>query len=121
MLRVLLAGREPAFLKSLTRSLHSYEDVDVVGWAFSGRDVISCAAQLTPDLVLLDVGLPGGRALEAAREIKGMRHPPTVVLLVPAGLPEYRVAARAAGLDGLIETSELPSALDDLLVRLRSG
>jgi DNA-binding NarL/FixJ family response regulator len=53
----------------------------VVGQALSGEDSILAAAELLPDLVLMDVNLPGIDGLEATRRLRGRQSPPVVLLL----------------------------------------
>ncbi len=53
----------------------------VVGVVASGEESVAAAAQLQPDLVLMDVNLPGIDGIEAARQIRGRTPAPVVVLL----------------------------------------
>jgi CheY-like chemotaxis protein len=57
------------------------EGFAVVGAAASGEESVVAARELTPDLVLMDVNLPGIDGIEATRQIRALPVPPVVVLL----------------------------------------
>lgn len=71
---------------------------EVVGEAETGEDSVAMAAELTPDLVLMDVNLPGINGLDATRQIlAGAAGPPgTVVVLLLSTYEEEEYAPRAA-------------------------
>jgi len=68
-LRLLLADDHPLFRKGLRGLLATVPEVEVVGEAASGPEAVTLAAELRPDLVLMDLQMPGGGGLEAIRAI----------------------------------------------------
>ena len=68
-LRLLLADDHPLFRKGLRGLLATVPEVEVVGDAASGPEAVRLAAELRPDLVLMDLQMPGGGGLEAIRAI----------------------------------------------------
>lgn len=68
-LRVLIVEDHPLFRNGVVALLRSVEDIDVAGVATSGEDAVALAAELRPDLVLMDLGLPGMSGIEATRAV----------------------------------------------------
>jgi CheY-like chemotaxis protein len=118
-LRILLVDDSPAFLYAATRALAPDPRINIVGKALSGHEAITLVPQIQPDLVLMDVAMPGMNGFEATRQIKAQPNPPRVVVLTSHDLPHYRTAAEAAGADNFVNKadfgSELLPLIDDVL------
>ena len=71
-------------------------------WAESGDSAIRKVQELQPDLVFMDIFMPGMNGLEATRQIKRLSHPPRVVMLTVFDAAEYRRASADVGADGFI-------------------
>lgn len=69
VLRVLIADDHPIFRDGMRGLLESMEDVEVVGEASSGVEAVQVAQDLQPDVILMDVKMPGKNGVEATREI----------------------------------------------------
>jgi DNA-binding NarL/FixJ family response regulator len=80
MTRVILVDDHPVFRNGL-RALLEASGIDVVGEAATGADAVELAAQLTPDVVLMDLGLPDMSGVEAVGQIVAAR-PATRVLVI---------------------------------------
>ena len=78
---VLLVDDQPVFRRAVAAMIDSTDRLALVGEAATGEDAVELATRLTPQLVLMDVRLPGIDGLEATRRIVEMR-PGTRVLLV---------------------------------------
>ena len=70
VLKVLIADDHPLILQGLRRTLEACEDIDVVGEAHSGTEVLPLVERRRPDVVLLDLRMPGLDGIECVREIK---------------------------------------------------
>jgi DNA-binding NarL/FixJ family response regulator len=81
VVRVLLVDDQAPFLRAMSAVVAETAEFKVVGEASSGEDSILAVADLLPDLVLMDVNLPGIDGLEATRRLRGRRCPPVVLLL----------------------------------------
>jgi DNA-binding NarL/FixJ family response regulator len=86
----------------LSLMLEAQGDVQLVGTATDGHHAVRRVAELAPDLVLMDLQLPGINGLEATRRIKARAQAPAVIMVTADDTPESRAAARAAGTDGFI-------------------
>lgn len=69
MIRVLVVDDHPLFRDGLTSLLGTVEDIDVVGSAGDGESAVRQALELRPDVVMMDLNLPGVPGLEASRRI----------------------------------------------------
>jgi DNA-binding NarL/FixJ family response regulator len=69
-LKVLLADDHPLILQGLRRSLEACEDIEVVGEAHSGTELLALVERRAPDVVLLDMRMPEPDGLECVREIR---------------------------------------------------
>jgi len=80
-IRVLIVDDEPPARERLGRMLADVPAVAVVGEAGNGADAIAAAARLAPDVVLLDIRMPGMDGIEAARHLGTLDQPPAVVFV----------------------------------------
>ncbi len=109
-----------ALLRAAFRALLSeYPDVDVVGEADNGRDALKVIGTTQPDLVLLDITMPGTDGIEALTEVK-RRHPNVRILILTIHkTDDYIGRSLAAGADGYIlkgaAPEELRLAIDTIL------
>ena len=110
--RILLVDDNPTFLTAAERLLTSRpSSFAVVGRACSGEEALERVVALQPDLVLMDVAMPGLNGLEATRRIKAEPDPPRVIVLTLHDGAVYRDAARNAGADGFVSKARLDQAL----------
>jgi len=79
-LRIFVAEDHPLFRRGVVSLLSSVPDFEVVGEATSGGEAVERATRLQPDVVLMDLQMPGGNGIEATREIA--RKSPDVRVLV---------------------------------------
>jgi DNA-binding NarL/FixJ family response regulator len=93
--RVLIVDDQEPFRMAARLVVEATDGFDVVGEAETGEDSVEMARELSPDLVLMDVNLPGINGLEATRQIIGDRSEPVVVLLLST-YEEDEYAPRAA-------------------------
>ena len=120
--RVLAVDAQHSFLEVLRDVLGRTDRLEWVGEADSGEMAIELAEQLEPDVVLLDVRMPGLGGIEAATQIK-TRYPSMLVVLIstvhPDELPEER---RDSAADAVIWKSELaPRLLDEIWLLHRTS
>ena len=90
-LKVLIVDDEPPARERLKSLLAEIPDVSVVGEAMSGAEALSSTHDLAPDIVLLDVRMPGMDGLEAARHLAVLEEPPAVIFTT--AYDEYAVEA----------------------------
>ncbi|HYN87868.1 MAG TPA: response regulator transcription factor [Ardenticatenaceae bacterium] len=101
--RVLIVDDVPAVREALRWALEDEPDLAVVGEASSGAEALACVGELTPDVVILDIELPGLDGYAVAQQLKQASHPPVVVFLSVHGDSVSRRRGREAGGDGFAE------------------
>jgi DNA-binding NarL/FixJ family response regulator len=99
-LRVLIADAVPRARAALQALLSGWPDIDVVGEAANGSEVVQMVWDNHPDVVVLDVNMPLLDGLEATRAIK--RRQPATRVIVLTLYADYRSAALAAGADAFL-------------------
>ena len=100
-IRILIADDHPIFRYGMRTLLTAMPDMTVVGEAVTGEEAIQLTGALTPDLVLMDINMPGINGIEATARIRE-HHPHTAILIVTM-LDDYSVfAAMRAGARGYL-------------------
>ncbi|QZY29665.1 response regulator [Nocardioides coralli] len=101
-IRVLLADDQPLVRTGLRMILGTEPDLEVVGEAADGRAAIDACAELAPDVVLMDVRMPGVDGIEATRAVTALPDPPRVLVLTTFDLDEVVYDALRAGASGFL-------------------
>jgi DNA-binding NarL/FixJ family response regulator len=110
-IRILIADDQPLVLAGLRTILQAEADMEVTGEARDGDQAVRLAAELTPDVVLLDIRMPGTDGIAATRLIVAAGGP-RVIILTTFDLDEYVYEALRAGASGFL-VKDIP---DDQLV-----
>jgi DNA-binding NarL/FixJ family response regulator len=99
---VLLADDHPLVRQGLRAVLGGAGDLEVVGEASDGTEVVRMAAELGPDVVIMDLQMPGLHGIEATREIRAQRPATAVLVLTMFEDDDTVFAAVAAGASGYL-------------------
>ncbi len=119
--RVLVVDDQPLIRHSLRLIVDGASDLEVVGEAGTGEGAVMKAAELRPDVVLMDIRMPGGDGIEATRRITTDLPGTRVVVLSMFELDEYVHAALQAGASGFLLKDAEPARLVDAVRRTHSG
>lgn len=117
-IRVFLVDDNRDFLSAMQRFLSTAPRIDIAGCAFSGREALISVARCTPDLVILDLVMPGMSGLEVTRRLKASPKAPHILLLSLHEHYVYNTAALRAGADGFLAKSEMGEQMLPLIHRL---
>lgn len=101
-IRVLIADDHPLFREGVVRALESESDLSVVGQAASGEEALRLARALLPDVVLLDIGMPGWGGLVTAEKIGTACPAAKIVMLTVFEDEDKLLAALKAGARGYV-------------------
>ena len=118
MIRVVVADDQALVRSGFAVLLNSADDIDVVGEAGDGVEAVDVAVHERPDVILMDIRMPGTDGLEATRRITAderLAHT-RVLILTTFDLDEYVFEALRAGASGFLLKDTLP---DELLAAVR--
>jgi DNA-binding NarL/FixJ family response regulator len=124
VIRVVLADDQSVVRAGFRVILELAGDIEVVGECADGPTAVQLARRLEPDVVCMDVRMPGGNGLAATREIvSGMADgsAPAVLVVTTFDLDEYVFGALEAGASGFILKDTEPDDLVDAVRRLANG
>jgi DNA-binding NarL/FixJ family response regulator len=108
---VLIADDQPLQRFGFRMLLESQDDMTVVGEAANGAEAVRMTAELHPDVVLMDVRMPGLDGIEATRRIIAAGHRTRVLILTTFDLDEYAYAGLRAGASGFLVKDAQPEEL----------
>lgn len=106
LLRVFIADDSRLVMERLLALLATVEEVQIVGAARTGNAAIRGIHHLSPDLVILDLQMPGGSGLDVLKIIKRATVPPVVMMLTNAVYPQYRAECQQRGADYFFDKSQ---------------
>ncbi|GAA0477178.1 DNA-binding response regulator [Actinoplanes capillaceus] len=120
MIRVLLADDHAAVRAGMRLMLEEATDIEIVGEAADGAVAVRQASALRPDVVLMDIRMPGTDGIRATREITAAGHA-DVLVLTTFDLDDYLFGALRAGAAGFLLKSVEPATLIDAVRRIAAG
>jgi DNA-binding NarL/FixJ family response regulator len=120
-IRLLLADDHALFRQGVRRLLEGVDDIEVIGEAESGAQTVQSVADLTPDIVLLDVAMPGMSGIEAARLIKSASPRTGIIMLTVHSDAEFLFEAIKAGAMGYLLKDSTPEEVIRAIRVVHSG
>jgi DNA-binding NarL/FixJ family response regulator len=122
-IRVLLVDDQPLLRTGFRMILSAEPDLTVVGEAADGAAAVELAQRLRPDVILMDIRMPGMDGIEATRRLAGpgVADPARVLILTTFGLDEYVVEALRAGASGFLLKDTPPEDLIDAIHVIAAG
>jgi len=121
-IRVLIADDQSLFLESLSTFLQNYaEDIEVVGLAKNGQEALDKAAELRPDIVLMDVHMPVMDGVEATGRLMQSQSGLKIIILSTYDEDEYVRRALRLGASGYLLKDISPTELIASIRALKSG
>ena len=126
MIRVVLADDEALIREGLRLILEAQEDIEVVAEAATGSEAVACVEEVGPDVVLMDIQMPGTTGIEATRAITAAQrssaaHPVQVLVLTTFDRDDYVYEALRAGASGFLLKSAPPARLVDAVRLVAAG
>jgi DNA-binding NarL/FixJ family response regulator len=118
--RILIVDDHPLTRSALAALLRQH-DFDVVGEASDGEQAIERATELNPDLILLDLSMPGMNGLEALPQLRAAAPESEVVVLTASGTEDNLLGAIRGGAAGYLLKSEPPERIVEFLRGVAQG
>lgn len=121
-IRLVIADDHPIVREGLKSVIALHQDIEVLGEAADGDEALEVCASVRPDVLLLDVSMPGPGVIEVVRRLKAA-HQNALRILVLSVHPEEHYARRVllAGADGYVTKSHSPDVLYDAIRTVASG
>jgi DNA-binding NarL/FixJ family response regulator len=114
-IRVLIVDDQPPFREAARMVVEITDGFEVAGEAVTGEESLQMVEELSPDLVLMDINLPGIDGIEATQRIAHDHPDVTVLVLSTYEAEEYEPRALAAGAAGFIGKADLtPDVLESI-------
>ncbi len=120
-IRVLLADDHPIVLDGLEQLFRLEEDFQVVGRCLRGAEAASQVTRLKPDILVLDMRMPGHDGLAVLRDLKGRPHRTRVVILAATLTEEEMLEAIRLGVRGIVLKEMAPRLLVECIRKVYGG
>ena len=120
-IRVLVVDDHPLVRAGFRSILSGEDDIDVVGEATDGAAAVAAAVREMPDVVLMDIRMPGLDGLEATRRLITTPNPPRVLILTTFDLNEYVYEAMKSGASGFLLKDVRPEQLAEAVRTVAGG
>ncbi len=122
-IRVLLVDDQPLLRTGFRMILSAEPELAIVGEAGDGASGVEAARKLKPDVVLMDIRMPGMDGIQATRALAGpgVEDPIKVLILTTFGLDEYVVEALRAGASGFLLKDSPPEDLVEAIKIVAAG
>lgn len=118
ILKIMLAEDNAHFAQAVSRYLERLAGTEVVGHARDGDEALLMAQDLAPDLLLLDIAMPGLDGLEVARQMQQWATAPQIVFLSLNDNQAYRDEARRLGAFDFVNKADFVEHLPRVIARL---
>ena len=120
-IRVVVADDQGMVRSGFSVLLNAQPDIEVIAEAVNGREAVTHAAALHPDVILMDVRMPVMDGLQATREITAMPEPPKVLVLTTFDLDDYVYEALRSGASGFLLKDASARELADAVRLVAAG
>ena len=120
MTTILLADDHP-MIRTAIEVLLRDTNFEIIGTAATGDEAFALLAKLRPEILLLDLHMPGGTGMEVIRRLDGQKDAPPIVVLTAAIDDSSLLEARALGVRGMVLKNSDPAYLLECLEKVRQG
>jgi DNA-binding NarL/FixJ family response regulator len=117
-MKVLIVDDSKIVCKGLQQMLINIADVEIVGQAHNAQDAITSISESNPNVVILDIRLPGLSGIDVLKDIRAKKLSTRVIMLTNYPYPQYREKCDAMGadyfFDKVTEIEEIPKLIEEL-------
>jgi DNA-binding NarL/FixJ family response regulator len=105
-MKVFIADDSSALRKRIIAMLSDLENIEMIGEAENVQDAINSIHEFNPDVVILDIRMPGGSGIDVLKKIEKRNESPVVIILTNYPHAQYRKKCMDAGADFFFDKSE---------------
>ena len=120
-IHILIIDDHPVVRAGLASMLSTHPDIEVIGSASSGGEALALLEKIAPDVILIDLRMPGMSGLETIRVIKLRKDPPRIIVLTNSETDEDIYQAVGAGAEGYLLKSTPQDGLLDAIRLVRAN
>jgi DNA-binding NarL/FixJ family response regulator len=120
LLNILIADDSVLIRERLIKVISEFDDVFLVGQATTAEEAINLAQKHKPDVVILDIRMPGGNSIKALQTIK-QTTPSKVIMLTAYPFPQYRTTCLQLGADAFLDKNDEFDLVAEVLANLKSS
>lgn len=120
-IRVLIADDHPLFRQGIKQILELENDITVVAQAANGDEAVRLTREHKPDVILMDINMPGSNGLQAIKEIKDENINSKIIVLTIHEDREYLIKTIQMGAEGYVLKDAEPSVLIDAIRSVHQG
>ncbi|WP_019872559.1 response regulator [Salinispora oceanensis] len=121
VIKVLVVDDDALVRVGLSAVLNAAEDIEVVAEAADGADAVAVAQRLRPDVVLMDIRMPGLDGLSATAAVRSLDEPPAVIVLTTFNTDDHILRALRAGANGFLLKDMPPRQIQDSVRAVAAG
>lgn len=120
-IRILIADDHPIVRSGIRNELKRHADLKVVGEALNGDDSVRLTIEQKPDILLLDIYMPGKKAIDVVREVKDQAENCRILVLSAHGDTPTVIGMLKSGVDGYILKDEDPMLIPEAIRAVQAG
>jgi DNA-binding NarL/FixJ family response regulator len=121
IIRVIVADDHPIVRKGIVDELSRHSNVEILGEASNGDEALELSLTLMPDVLLLDISMPGAKPAHVVRELNKLEMHPRVLVLSAYDDLEYVLSMLSAGASGYMLKDEEPSTIAQGVLSVSKG
>jgi DNA-binding NarL/FixJ family response regulator len=118
-MKVFIVDDSAVLRERVIEMLSELPGIEIIGYAQNVPDALSAIKQLNPDVVILDIRIPGGNGMDVLQDIKQEKGAPMVIILTNYPYPQYRKKCLGLGADYFFDKSTEFEKVTELFKRLR--
>lgn len=121
MIRLIIADDHPIVREGLKRIILECDDMEVIAEVSNGHDAITACREKDPDVLLLDITMPGPGILEIIRRVNATVNKPRILVLSIHAEESYAIRTVRAGASGYLTKNHSPEVLAEAIRSIQKG
>ena len=120
-IKVLVVDDHPLIAEGIRRALESFKNIRIIGEAYGGEEGLRLVKELKPDIVILDIAMPGMAGMEVARRLRKTAPKVKIIILSMHGETEYVRQMVFSGAKGYLFKEASPKEIARAIIAVQSG